>query len=467
LNTYLFSKPDFTSPQPLAASSGLTIPLQITLSDFKLSAFIILVFSRQKGLTLVFRNDPLESLKVSSTFDSIPFVRDYLQKEIEQQLRSLMMDELPTIIHRLSLRLWCPDHAVRDDITGQAGTSDEIAVDPLSSPPQDAVDARGNVLDASEISSLSLDGGSEMHSLFSQRSLLKLAALRDSHRTLSLFTPSISDAVFRAWAGPAERGDSNGASTPATPSLVRSNSALGGTGTTYTFTSRSSDDGHIGLPSRPSLVSVQSATTGLSLGAGRNRPGMRKKKNRIVNLRRSKTTDDISDTTDSDTASLAANSEPLFPDTVSEEPEDNIIIPPTTRTGSGRVRFSSIDLDDASRTIKPSRLRPSILPEQAVFEPVSPIKEEQEISSAPIRKTEEKRPVVIHDTQQRSTRASSSTQPEGPSILEQAWVLKMANELVRHAQTEKIARENFWSGRSSSTVDVEDVPPPAYEAKSQ
>jgi hypothetical protein len=126
-------------------------------------------------------------------------------------------------------------------------------------------------------------------------------------------------------------------------------------------------------------------------------------------------------------------------------------------------------LDDASRTIKPSRLRPSILPEQAVFEPVSPIKEEPEVLTAPIRKVEEKkRPVVIHDTQHLPEKASSSSQPEqqGPSILEQAWVLKMANELVRHAQTEKIARENFWSGRSATTDEVEDVPPPAYEAKS-
>ena len=78
LNTYLSTRPCFATPEPLAAASGLTIPLKITLSDFKLSAFIILVFSKQKGLTLVFRNDPLEALKVSSTFDSIPFVRDYL-----------------------------------------------------------------------------------------------------------------------------------------------------------------------------------------------------------------------------------------------------------------------------------------------------------------------------------------------------------------------------------------------------
>src|SRR5277367_5529443 len=115
LNTYLFSKPSFTSPQPVAAATGLTIPLQITLSDIKLSGFIVLVFSRQKGLTLVFRNDPLDSLKVSSTFDSIPFVRDHLQKEIEAQLRILLMDELPAIIHRLSLRLFVPEYSPPDD----------------------------------------------------------------------------------------------------------------------------------------------------------------------------------------------------------------------------------------------------------------------------------------------------------------------------------------------------------------
>ncbi|KAI7582067.1 hypothetical protein KC346_g18512, partial [Hortaea werneckii] len=87
LNTYLSTKPKFTRPDAVAASSGLTIPLQITLSDIRLSGFVILVFSKMKGITLVFRNDPLESLKVSSTFDSIPFVRDYLQRTIENQLR--------------------------------------------------------------------------------------------------------------------------------------------------------------------------------------------------------------------------------------------------------------------------------------------------------------------------------------------------------------------------------------------
>ncbi len=153
LKTYLSTKPDFASPQPLAASSGLTIPLQITLSEIKLSGFVILVFSKQKGLTLVFRNDPLESLKVSSTFDSIPFVRDYLQKEIEGQLRVLFMEDLPAIIHRLSLRLWSSEYQELENEESLQGNQDTTApIDPLATPPQDAVDAFGNPLNESQIS---------------------------------------------------------------------------------------------------------------------------------------------------------------------------------------------------------------------------------------------------------------------------------------------------------------------------
>jgi len=470
LNTYLFSKPSFCSPQPLAASSGLTIPLQITLSEIKLSAFIIVVFSRQKGLTLVFRNDPLESLKVSSTFDSIPFVRDYLQKEIEIQLRTLMMDELPAIIHRLSLRLWCPEYRAKEDQESaeQAGKSEdeEVPIDPFSSPPQDAVDARGNVLDANEISSLSLEGGSEIHSLFSQKNLLRLAALNDSHRTLSLFTPSIRDTVFRAWAGPSERNDlATGATTPATPNLMRSHSTLGST--TYTFGSKDSDDA--GLPSRPSFASMPS-TTGLSLGSGRSRShANRKKKNRVINLRRSKTTDDImSESGDSDTSSVVPMSEPaLASQVIPEEPEDSIITPP--RSPSGRVRFrtSSIDLGDTPRKFRlsNSRANPNLssanVPEHAILD-TTPIIEKDEPEH--IEYTRSHRPVLpdmgVQSKSSSNPFESTPTMSSTPGIVEQAWVMKMAGEIARRVHDEKASREGFWSSGVR-----EDSPPPAYQPK--
>jgi distribution and morphology protein 34 len=449
----------------------LTIPLQITLSEIKLSAFIILVFSKQKGLTLVFRNDPLESIKVSSTFDSIPFIKDYLQKEIEMQLRNLMMDELPAIIHRLSLQLWCPEYrAKEDEEKAQTAKSEEEApVDPFASPPQDAVDARGNVLDASEISSLSLDGGAEIHSLFSQKNLLRLAALTDSHRTLSLFTPSIRDAVFRAWAGPADRNDSSGPSGAVTPSLTRSNSTLGNMSTTYTF-GKGSDDGHGLLPSRPSLVSMNTATTGLSMGAGRHSRSHanRKKKTRVVNLRKSKTTDDImSESGDSETSSAAPASEPLFTRTIPEEPEDGVVTPP--RSPVARFASSSNSLEATPRitrvrTPRHSNLGALAFPDGPTINPSPSVEQrEPEISASSSSAVPRDGPSPFHTQKWGSNAAYLEPAPmlsqsPAPGILEQAWVLKMAGEIARRVHDEKTAREGFWQND-----ERDDTPPPAYQ----
>lgn len=507
LNTYLFSKPSFASPQPLAASSGLTIPLQITLSDIKLSAFIILVFSRQKGLTLVFRNDPLESIKVSSTFDSIQFVRDYLQKEIEMQLRNLMMDELPAIIHRLSLQLWCPEYRTKEDEEKAENSlarakDDEVAIDPFASPPQDAVDARGNVLDASQISSLSLDGGSEIPTLFSQKNLLRLAALNDSHRTLSLFTPSIQEAVFRAWAGPTERSDSNGFTTPATPNLHRSHSWIGSTTSAANTISDTQSDS--GLPSsRLSTISAHSTTTGLGLGAGRHSRShaMRKKKHRVVDLRKkSKTTDDlVSDAVETDSmsmsdASMTPASEPLVSTSIPEEPEDSIT-PPMSPVQKVRFEPSEVEQD----TIRPSKAteRTSVQTAMAVAptdaaascqdHPLPSVENDRSNSQSPPASA----PISFRPSRPRFVRSFSPvsyssekaplrysspapacsspvTQQDQASALAQAFMYKMANELARRANDEKVAafvddsrKRNRNGGFWESNVD--EAPPPAYE----
>jgi mitochondrial distribution and morphology protein 34 len=464
MNTYLYSKPTFTSPQPLAAASGLTIPLSITLSEIKLSAFIILVFSKQKGLTIVFRNDPLESLKVSSTFDSIQFVRDYLQRTIEAQLRNLMMDELPAIIHRLSLQLWCPDQVPKDEDELSKEKSDEPVVDPFASPPLDPVDANGNLVDANDVSALSLNGGPEVQSLFAQKNLLRLAALTDSQRTLSLFTPNIRDVVFRAWTGSLERSDSASASPPmATPTLQKSNS-FHGASTTYTFSDTgSASHGH--LPSRPSLVSLHSATTGLSLGAGTRAKSYsgRKKKTRVVNLRRSKseagseTASEVSETI-SDTASvLGPASEPLMATSIPEEPEEEV--PAPQLSSPSKVRFAakaersaraarlpiSPELYRLSQNIPTVSVASSPATEVAAQSPQHTV----EKSSAPPRlATSEKAPVPAP-----ASETSSDMQ-------EQAWIMKMAGEIARRVYDEKNRREGIWNDR-------EDVPPPAYEAASR
>jgi len=433
----------------------------------------------------------LESLKVSSTFDSIPFVCEYLQKEIEMQLRVLMMEELPAIIHRLSLRLWCPEYRLREDEmlsnTGGKSKEQDVLVDPFASPPQDAVDAHGNVLDAEEISSLSLEGRSETHSLFSQKNLLRLAALNDSQRTLSLFTPSIREAVFRAWAGPSEKGD--GSSPSATPNVVK-HSAHGSTGTTYTFSDNGTENSH--LPSRPSLVNLHSSTTGLSLGAGRHsRTHGRKKKNRVVNLRRSKTTDDApSESGESESAtepSIAGGSEPVIPTQIPEEPEEELITPPRS---PNRVRFRPRgDSIDVGETPRRPRLTPSRPIEQDSRAASNMATQEalMKVMEIPVTKTEGKASEPQPTRQQlfafsrtpswtfpiEKSVASTNNQSipyrpsspfiEAPSggIIEQAWMMKMAGELARRTQEEKAVMTRGWDVRG----EHDDTPPPAYEVQ--
>ncbi|KAL8803801.1 MAG: hypothetical protein Q9200_006065 [Gallowayella weberi] len=478
LNTYLSTRPSFTSPQPLAASSGLTIPLQITLSEIKLSAFIILVFSRQKGLTLVFRNDPLESLKVSSTFDAIPFVRDYLQKEIEGQLRTLLMDEVPAIIHRLSLRLWVPEYRAKEDeelaFQKTNPTSDERPVDPLASPPQNPIDVSGNFLDASQIASLSLDSSTEQHSLFSQKNLLRLAALTDSHRTLSLFTPGIRDAVFRAWTGPREKN------TP--PAISRAHSWAGTTSHTYTISGIQEGSSS----ARPTLSSFNSSITGFGLGANKSSQphGGRRKKHRVVNLRKKAAngeevqsmTDEgstISGTTSSAQSEYGA---PLS----AQEREGELVTPPQSppRKPASRERHA---MDDMSATIRqlPPRDRqadqfndstPKPWADRKTFQrPPSPSRRPRlgtnhtYQASNPCREKSRLQTSREEEQGPQAPTISPFRYLESPTggILEQAWMMKMAGEMARRLHEGKAANSGVCD-RARDGLD--EAPPPAYES---
>lgn len=447
------------------------------------------MFSKQKGLTLVFRNDPLESLRVSSTFDAIPFVRDYLQKEIEGQLRTLLMDDVPVIIHRLSQRLWVPEYRESEDEElaqrMQDSTMAEKPVDPLASPPQDPVDGSGHILDANQIASLSLDSSSEMHALFSQKNLLRLSALTDSHRTLSLFTPSIRDAVFRAWAGPTERGErygTSGRATPVTPALTRSHSYTGNTSTTYSF----GETADARQPmSRPTLSSFGSAATGLGGGSSKHGKshGGRKRKNRVVNLRKNATPGDDRESIsgESSTASGTMSSAPSEyggrPRTPEDREKDELTTPPRTpeksqekEPGDGTpLRFRNLtprpprqdpdatprasmyDTSTSSRQPRPenpSVKRPSLRPSQSLQPPQSSVEKGQESaglanSQPPLR--------------QLSPSPYTEMSPEGN--LEQTWMTKMVSEIARKVQDQKTADSGFWDRH-----DPEETPPPAYGA---
>ncbi|KAL4817249.1 mitochondrial distribution and morphology protein 34 [Aspergillus spinulosporus] len=468
LNTYLLTRPSFATPVPLAAATPLTIPLQITLSDFKLSGFVVLVFSKQKGITVVFRNDPLESLKVSSTFDSIPFVRDFLQKEIEAQLRILFMDELPAIIHRLSLRLWVPEYrdGEQPETQDTAARTEGPGQDPLASPPQDPVDALGNALNESEIASLSLESSVETHSLFSQKNLLRLGALTDSQRTLSLFTPSIREVVYRAWTSPTDAGDATaGMISPASPALSRTHSQVGNMSS---------------FPDTASMVSSQTRSTtsthnfssyGLNTGSSRSKVHSRKRKKRIVDLRRPKTTDDAASVSDESaftesTSAPSVYSAPL--PIVREQPDDPVTPPLSPETG--------LHLPPVPERHRLSNSRPSLRRGADAF-----VQSGESSSSARPRSD-----VVDVDATPRATmrshvtmtRCSEKAEPEAPrqlpstilpfaddkassNLVDQALVERLAGEIARRMRDEKMSGSStctpFWD-----RLNHDEAPPPAY-----
>ncbi|KAI5273362.1 hypothetical protein E4T47_03484 [Aureobasidium subglaciale] len=449
LNTSLSTKPAFASPQPLAAASGLTIPIQITLSDIRLSGFVILVFSRQKGITLVFRNDPLESLKVSSTFDSIPFVRNYLQKEIEAQLRVLFMDDLPAIIHRLSLRAFVPEYSQAQDDEAKAPTdASERPIDPLASPPQDPTDSWADSFDPSPFS---LDSSSETYASFSQKNLLRLAALSESQQTLSLFTPAIRDTVFRAWASSKESQDSSTVATPlARPNpLSRIHSSIG---TPKSWSSASSDVSDVPThSSRPSLASQSTSSTVYSMGTTRSRAhAAKKRKNRVVNLRKTAPEDNTNDTDSVATNDSEDLSAPSI--TLTGPPQSPRRLPKpeaeaTQKTPSSHVRFSA-----SQEQSRPSSGAQTPTPASKPQRPAL-----STIQTQPLFQEKKKADFAARSSSASRLRFNSEGSTGG--ILEQAWMMKMAAEVTRRVQEEKATGGGFWH----QSEELEH-PPPAYAA---
>jgi distribution and morphology protein 34 len=278
-------------------------------------------------------------------------------------------------------------------------------------------------------------------------------------------------------------GSSSSHNSPplATPSLARSNS-FQGTATTYTFSdSGSSAHGH--LPARPSLVSLHSATTGLSLGSGtrsRSYQG-RKKRTRVVNLRKTRSEnggseagDSVSEAT-SDAGSVAnAVSEPLVSSSIPEEPEDEEItqIPHPSVSLPTRVRFETGRGQEAPLPVR-----------SPTMEVLRKLEDEPAISSSAVQVPEATSTplptplpatVPIYASEKSSTRAGQNEKAPALSemnqaassdtssvILEQVWIMKMAGEIARRVYEEKSRHQgSFWEDR-------EETPPPAYTPESR
>jgi len=495
LNTFLSTKPSFASPQPLAASSSLTIPLQITLSDIRLSGFVILVFSKQKGITLVFRNDPVESLKVSSTFDSIPFVRDYLQRTIESQLRVLFMEDLPAIIHRLSLRVFSPDYQAVERQALKDGQPREKSLTRSSESALGSVDML--VEDETSLTQ------TETYAMFSQKNLLRLAALSESQRTLSLFTPSIRDTVYRAWASAYDRNAfSEGVGSPAhrPVALSRIHSTLGSPVRAPSTASQTSEVPSVAT--RPTLSSHPSHATTYSFGGGasRSRP-LRKRKHRVVNLRKDtgeKGASDVASVSSGYTGSASQSasggkSAPSAFDTEftsfnSISREGEISTPPQSPQKKTSVQLSASDNAGGHRTLRgrPRTPQTGNLPRLQEEDPdqtprasmLIPEKESVQRLHRPHLSQMHTMPEKAKCSDIPRTASDLSIryltppfEPPAPAhpaesstggILEQAWLLRIAQDQAKRIAEESSRQETWRTEATDALHHLHDDAPPAY-----
>ena len=251
------------------------------------------------------------------------------------------MEDLPAILHKLSLRLWSPEYRELDDRLMESADDGTMPIDPLASPLQDPTDWFIGGADDSAVPSFSLDSP-ETRASFSQKNLLRLAALTDSHRTLSLFTPPIRDAVFRAWAGASERG-STGLQSPmhTLPTLSRMSSYVGSAASTSSVMSDPGSE----YPTRPPLSTSNSYT--FQNGGSRHGHRQRKAKKRVINLRKQKPADeehsDAATETTTPEPSVAPSSAPTI---IYEEQQEDVTPPRTPGKFPSRRRASSVDTLD-------------------------------------------------------------------------------------------------------------------------
>ena len=107
-------------PAMVAADAPLIVPLELTISQFKLRGIFVVIVSLMRGVTVSFKNEPLESVQVNSTFDNVPAIRIHLQREIQNRLSYLFKDEIPLMAHHMAM---APLRRVADLIPASFRTS--------------------------------------------------------------------------------------------------------------------------------------------------------------------------------------------------------------------------------------------------------------------------------------------------------------------------------------------------------
>jgi len=95
----------------LCAHHVLNVPIKLAITHIDLAGILIIVKSKN-SLEFSFKNDPLTSVQITSTFDSLPPARKAVQRMVEGRLRDFMMIRLPAMSKKITdafLKLYPPE----------------------------------------------------------------------------------------------------------------------------------------------------------------------------------------------------------------------------------------------------------------------------------------------------------------------------------------------------------------------
>jgi len=85
----------------LCAHKELEVPLKLKISQIKFAG-ILAINKTKDSLDVRFKSDPLKSVQITSTFDSIASARKVVQRMVEGKLREFILVKLPIMASRLN-----------------------------------------------------------------------------------------------------------------------------------------------------------------------------------------------------------------------------------------------------------------------------------------------------------------------------------------------------------------------------
>lgn len=100
----LTGQDDLVPGRVVAAGDSFIVPMELTISKLRLNTIIVLNVNRLHGVTVTFRNDPLESMEVSSSFDGI--AKGFIQEELEKRVREALRTSVPQVIHEQTKKMF-------------------------------------------------------------------------------------------------------------------------------------------------------------------------------------------------------------------------------------------------------------------------------------------------------------------------------------------------------------------------